>query len=803
MLDPREYNALDLAQPTDFRSMLKSGELLWGTSCRIPHEEAARVVATLPHQFCFLDAEHSPLNPTLLASLIKTIQYTSNGSMVPYVRLAPNMPDLINYVLLAGAGGIVQPHVQNAEQARQIVSLAKFPPLGNRSYPPLALFGKQTRTKPGQTVYDVWNDHAAVFAQIEDVEGVENVEEIAAVPGIDALMVGAGDLRCSMGLEVGSQDGDEPVFLSALDKIQRAADKNGLAVLGFAMTPEILERRLKLGWRAFVVHSDGSGVFKSGVRTFEDNIALATTLGAKGMNGVNGTNGVRNGNGIPAQLGLNIRMYVSSIEAANVHHASMTVEETEPSRSHVQSSWVVQKFGGTSIGKYPLNIVDNVVKPATCHHRVVVVCSARSTSTKDAGTTNRLLQAYQHCLGISLERSNALIQSIRADHVSAAFGYIKNPKRIAKLVQEIEHQCERVMLLLQATRTIGHGTSHILDRVVSTGERLAASFLSAVLSDRGISSEAVDFSDIIPSNMHSTMDQAFYDSVARVMAERVKACQATVPVVTGFFGPIAGGLLAQVGRGYTDFCASMIAVGLRAHELHVWKEVEGIFTADPSKVPSARMLPIISSDEASELTFHGSEVIHYSAMRLAMRAKVSMRIKNVLNPQAPGTLVVDDCKSASPSPMLSPTAPRAPIAITSKENILLINVRSTERFKAHSFLAGIFSVLDKCNMSIDLICTSEVQVSMALCPQVYLTDEGDGSGSGQKDVQNAIKQLQEYGEVELLHNRTIISLVGRQMRQALSVTGQMFSTLSENRIRIDMIAQGTVDVELPSSIHGC
>ncbi|KAF2184930.1 HpcH/HpaI aldolase/citrate lyase family protein [Zopfia rhizophila CBS 207.26] len=285
MLDAKQYNALDLAQPTDFRSMLKSGELLWGTSCRIPHEEAARVVATLPHQFCFLDAEHSPLNPTLIASLIKTIQYTSNGSMVPYVRLAPNMPDLINYVLLAGAGGIVQPHVQNAEQARQLVGLAKFPPIGTRSYPPLALFGKQTRTKPGETVYDVWNNHAAIFAQIEDVEGVENVEEIAAVPGIDALMVGAGDLRCSVGLEVGSQDGDEPVFLAALDKIQRAADKNGLAVLGFAMTPEILERRLKLGWKAFIVHSDGAGVFKSGVKSFEDNVRLAKVAGMNGLNG--------------------------------------------------------------------------------------------------------------------------------------------------------------------------------------------------------------------------------------------------------------------------------------------------------------------------------------------------------------------------------------------------------------------------------------------------------------------------------------------------------------------------------------
>ncbi|KAF1823292.1 HpcH/HpaI aldolase/citrate lyase family protein [Dissoconium aciculare CBS 342.82] len=286
-MDARQYNALDLAQPTDFKGMLKSGELLWGTGCRIPSEEAARILATLPYQFCFLDAEHSPLNPTLLTSLIKTIQYTSNGSMVPFVRLAPSNPDLINYALNAGAGGIVQPHVQTAAQASELVSYAKFPPLGKRSYPPMALFGKQTRTNPGETVYDVWNNHPAVFAQIEDMEGLKNVDEIAAVKGIDALMVGAGDLRCSLGLEVGSQDGDEPCFLAALDRIQRAADKNGLAVLGFAMSPEILKRRLELGWTAFVVHSDGAAIFNSGMTNFSANIELARTL--RSGTSVNGT----------------------------------------------------------------------------------------------------------------------------------------------------------------------------------------------------------------------------------------------------------------------------------------------------------------------------------------------------------------------------------------------------------------------------------------------------------------------------------------------------------------------------------
>lgn len=92
-------------------------------------------------------------------------------------------------------------------------------------------------------------------------------------------MVGAGDLRCSLGLEVGSQDGDEPCFLAALEKIQKAADANGLAVLGFAMTPEILRRRLKLGWRALMVHSDGSSVFNSGMQSWKSNLKIAEGMG--------------------------------------------------------------------------------------------------------------------------------------------------------------------------------------------------------------------------------------------------------------------------------------------------------------------------------------------------------------------------------------------------------------------------------------------------------------------------------------------------------------------------------------------
>ncbi|KAL9605382.1 MAG: hypothetical protein Q9179_001439 [Wetmoreana sp. 5 TL-2023] len=283
MLDTRKYNALDLAQPTNFRAMPQSGELLWGTACRIPHEEAARIVATLPHHFCFIDAvglsaePHTALSAECTRTGTRAIECNTARQLNQDHSVHIQWLD-VNYALNAGAGGVVRPHVQNAQQAARFVRLAKFPPIGDRSYPPMALFGKQTITETGKTVYDVWNEHAAVFCQIEDVEGVENVDEIAQTPGVDALMVGASDLRFSLGLPAGSMDGDEPEFLAALAKIQRAADNNGLAVLGFAVTPGILRKRLKLGWRALICHADASGIFHSGTQSLENNLRVVETV---------------------------------------------------------------------------------------------------------------------------------------------------------------------------------------------------------------------------------------------------------------------------------------------------------------------------------------------------------------------------------------------------------------------------------------------------------------------------------------------------------------------------------------------
>jgi aspartate kinase len=118
----------------------------------------------------------------------------------------------------------------------------------------------------------------------------------------------------------------------------------------------------------------------------------------------------------------------------------------------------------------------------------------------------------------------------------------------------------------------------------------------------------VDLSDVVNFKASRGLDQAFYHDLVAVFRREIEACKGRVPVITGYFGSVPGGILNKVGRGYTDLCAALVALGLNAQELQVWKEVDGIYTADPRKVPTARLLATITPSEAAELTFYGSEV---------------------------------------------------------------------------------------------------------------------------------------------------------------------------------------------------
>ncbi|KAK2028130.1 aspartokinase [Colletotrichum zoysiae] len=488
--------------------------------------------------------------------------------------------------------------------------------------------------------------------------------------------------------------------------------------------------------------------------------------------------------------------------------------------------WVVQKFGGTSLGKFSLNIVDNVIVPYSQSHKVVAVCSARSLDTKEGGTTNRLLRAAQEALDKgSSESLDSLIMAIESDHIGAMRGCVKSPQIARSLTKDIQDECRRVATLLTAAATMGEVTERCLDRVVSTGERLSAKVLCAMLQDRGISAEFVDLSDAIScADKHQALDQEFYGGLAQHLGGVVKHCPARVAVVTGYFGTVPGGLLHSIGRGYTDLCSVLLAAGIPGAQLQVWKELDGIFTADPRCVTTARLVETLSPAEAAELTFYGAEVIHPLAMKQAVYQKLPIAVKGVMNPHGLGTLVVphqdlifgDDALAIDTSrPGFGSAGTEAtvmtvshgpatrPIALTSKRGIIVIRVHSTERCSSHSFFLGVFRTLEKWRLSADLMSTSSAQISMALEPKMshsHVMGGADGAGHDVfgHDLSHAIRELHLYGRVEVLHDMAIVCVVGRQEQQASSgLTGNIsglastvFAMLGRNNIPTAMMLQG-------------
>lgn len=279
-------------------------------------------------------------------------------------------------------------------------------------------------------------------------------------------------------------------------------------------------------------------------------------------------------------------------------------------------------------------------------------------------------------------------------------------------------------------------------------------------------------------------------------------------IFTGYFGNVPGSLLSQVGRGYTDLCAALCAVGVKAAELQIWKEVDGVFTADPRKVPTARLIPSITPEEAAELTYYGSEVIHPFTMEQAIKKSVPIRIKNVQNPKGSGTVIFPDeiPQGLTPSeghliqpledgnsknawgvnyPKFGPEIPggsiieserKLPTAVTIKDDVLVLNVHSNRKTISHGFFARIFGTLDRHGVIVDLISTSEVHVSMAISTASL---PPAGTGPRARVLSRVISELEPVGTVSVLRDMAILSLVGKRMRHMVGVAGKMFSTLAE------------------------
>lgn len=249
------------------KAKLARGEASLGAWLNIPGLPIARVMARLGFDWLLVDAEHGAQNPMQVADMVGAI--ADAGTSAPLVRIPYNSVDWFKWALDAGAWGIIVPMVNTPEEARQAVSLAKYPPLGTRSVGGLFApygFGITDRSAYIREV----NDEIMVVVQIESAQGLENIDEILSVPGIDVAFVGPNDLHAQLGL-FPSTEGAEPEFVTALKRIKTSAQHHHIALGIVSSNGESAVQRLSEGFQMVSVISDAASLIGGATR----NLAIA------------------------------------------------------------------------------------------------------------------------------------------------------------------------------------------------------------------------------------------------------------------------------------------------------------------------------------------------------------------------------------------------------------------------------------------------------------------------------------------------------------------------------------------------
>ena len=316
-------------------------------------------------------------------------------------------------------------------------------------------------------------------------------------------------------------------------------------------------------------------------------------------------------------------------------------------------------------------------------------------------------------------------------------------------------------------------TGRTKDCLVSFGERISVRIAAAYFCSKKIKARALDAWDAgFLSDSSFGQAELRKESYVRIAsAMRILTAEGTLPVVTGFIAKDENGNITTLGRGGSDLSATIIATACKAGEVQVWKDVDGILSADPRLVKEAKPVELVSYDEAAELAYFGSQVLHPRAMQPCIQTGIPVLVKNTFNPAAPGTRI-------EPGPVKNASLIRA---ITSKKNVTLVDIVSTRMLGQSGFLAKVFAEFAKAGISIDMIATSEVSVSLTL--------------DADKDLSIVCRELSEYAGVEVKTGKAIVTVIG-DIRRSSEILHEAFGICRKLGFQVQMISQGASKVNI-------
>ncbi|MDR0388469.1 MAG: aspartate kinase [Spirochaetaceae bacterium] len=420
---------------------------------------------------------------------------------------------------------------------------------------------------------------------------------------------------------------------------------------------------------------------------------------------------------------------------------------------------LVMKFGGSSVADAErIRTVTGIVK-AQLQRKPVLVLSAMGD------TTDHLLEAA----GEALSGKKVSVQKIQDLHAKT----IQDLELKASVQAEITPLLKELESLLEGISLIRELTGRTKDYLVSFGERLSVRIVAAYFRARRIKAQAVDAWDagfVSDSNFtQAELLKESWDLIPQALLPLLD--EGVLPVVTGFIARDRNGSITTLGRGGSDLSATIIAASCGAEEAQVWKDVDGILSADPRIVKKARPVEIVSYEEAAELAYFGAQVLHPWAMQPCQKTGTPVLVKNTFNPSAPGTRVV-----AALNKKTSPVR-----LITSKKNVTLVDIVSTRMLGQYGFLEEVFAAFARHAISVDMVATSEVSVSLTL--------------DAAHDLDGLKKDLGQIAAVEIKTGKAIVTIIG-DVRRSSEILSRTFRTCELLGVTVQMVSQGASKVNI-------
>ena len=418
---------------------------------------------------------------------------------------------------------------------------------------------------------------------------------------------------------------------------------------------------------------------------------------------------------------------------------------------------IVMKFGGTSVeSQEAISRVVNIVGHFE-NRRPIVVVSAMGK------TTNKLLEAGREAAAGRREQALALVEDLRGHYM--AHGLPLAGSAAAELERFIRTHFEWLEELVKGLSVVGELSPRSTDAIASVGERLSSLVVTFSLGAAGIKSQHVDSRRVIITDGHFTQAQPLFGETYKLLRQTVRPiAEKAVAVMGGFIGSTKDGHTTTLGRGGSDYSASIVGAGVDAEEIQIWTDVDGMLTADPRIIPGGHRVKSISFAEAAEMAYFGAKVLHPATVVPAIEKKIPVSILNSRRPDVEGTRITSE-----------PTRSSNPVkSISCKRDITIFNIRSTRMLMAHGFLRRIFEIFERHRTSVDMVSTSEVSVSLTV--------------DNKENVPDIVQDLREFAEVSTEDSQAIVCLVGENIRYTPGIAGRAFRVLSQKNIR--MISQG-------------